>query len=53
VNGKPTDILAAYNAANPTQQLSGTVDWTPQYHLRIDPTPAIPAIMRLFAGPSS
>jgi pectate lyase len=49
VNGQPTDLLAAYNAIN-TPTLSGDVGWTPQYHLMIDPTPAIPALVRLFAG---
>lgn len=50
VNGKPTDLLAAYNAIN-TPTLSGDVGWTPQYHLAIDPTFAVPALVLLFAGP--
>ncbi|HLI69993.1 MAG TPA: pectinesterase family protein [Ktedonobacteraceae bacterium] len=53
VNGVPTDILAAYNTANPSNPLSGSVDWTPQYHLAIDPTQLVPDIVRLFAGASA
>ena len=49
VNGAPTDLLAAYNAIN-TPTLSGDVGWTPQFHLAIDPTPAVPALVLLFAG---
>jgi pectate lyase len=52
VNGAPTDLLAAYNAIN-TPTLSGTVDWTPQYHLQIDPTRLVPDIVQRFAGASS
>lgn len=52
VNGKRTDILAAYNAANSTAQLSGSVNWTPQFHLQIDPTVFVPTIVRRFAGAS-
>lgn len=49
VNGTPTDLLAAYNAIN-TPTLSGDVGWTPQFHLMIDPTPAVPALVQIFAG---
>lgn len=45
VNGQPVDLLAAYNAAH-TPALSGTVGWTPQYHLHIDPTQEVPDIVR-------
>jgi pectate lyase len=50
VNGKPTDLLAAYNAIN-TPALSGDVGWTPQYHLAIDPTFAVSGLVLLFSGP--
>ena len=53
VNGTPTDILAAFNAAHSTTPLSGTVNWTPQFHLQIDPTRLVPAIVRAFAGATS
>ncbi|MFI1361265.1 polysaccharide lyase family 1 protein [Streptomyces sp. NPDC020898] len=29
VNGKATDLVAAYNAANPSKKLKTTVNWTP------------------------
>lgn len=51
VNGTPTDLLAAYNALN-TPTLSGDVGWTPQYHLAIDPTRFVPALVSHFAGAS-
>jgi pectate lyase len=49
VNGMPTNLLDAYNAIN-TPTLSGDVGWTPQFHLAINPTPAVPALVLLFAG---
>jgi pectate lyase len=49
VNGEPTDLLAAYNALN-TPTLGSDVGWTPQFHLRIDPTFAVPPLVLLFAG---
>jgi pectate lyase len=52
VNGQPVDLLAAYNAAN-TPALSGTVDWTPQYHLPINPTQEVPDLVRSQAGAKS
>ncbi len=50
VNGVPTDLLAAYNVTHPSNPLSGSVDWTPQYHLAINPTWLVPIIVRRFAG---
>ncbi len=50
VNGKPTDVLAAYNAAHPTAPLSGTVGWTPQYHLYVFPAQLVPLLVQLYAG---
>lgn len=49
VNGKPVDLLAAYNAIN-TPTLSGDVSWTPQYHLHIDPTQLVPFFVEIYAG---
>jgi pectate lyase len=49
VNGKSLDLVAAYNAAN-DPDLSGSVGWTPQFHLQIDPTPLIPDLVRRYAG---
>ncbi len=50
VNGQPTDILAAYNAAHPTAPLSGNVGWTPQYHLHVFPAQLVPFLVQLYAG---
>jgi len=49
VNGKPVDLLAAYNALN-TPTLSGTVSWTPQYYLPIDATKHVPTLVERNAG---
>lgn len=49
VDNTPTDLLAAYNAIN-TPTLGGDVGWTPQLHLAISPTPAVPVLVLLFAG---
>lgn len=51
VNGAPVDLLAAYNASA-TNLLSGDVGWTPQFHLRIDPTWLVPTLVRQYAGAS-
>ncbi|GLV60125.1 hypothetical protein KDH_69480 [Dictyobacter sp. S3.2.2.5] len=49
VNGKPVDLLAAYNAAN-DPDLTNDTSWTPMYHLAIDPTAAVPGLVQSFAG---
>jgi pectate lyase len=49
VNGKPTDVLAAYNAVN-DPDLSSDVGWTPTLHTRIDPTWAVPRLVTAGAG---
>ena len=49
VNGKPADVLAAYNAVN-DPDLSSDVGWTPTLHTRIDPTWAVPALVHAGAG---
>jgi pectate lyase len=43
------DVVAAYNAAHGTA-LSSDVGWTPTLFVRIDPTPAVPVLVGLFAG---
>jgi pectate lyase len=43
------DVVAAYNAAHGTA-LSPDVGWTPTLFVRIDPTPAVPVLVGLFAG---
>jgi pectate lyase len=49
VNGRPTDVLAAYNAAN-DPDLSSDVGWTPTLHTRIDPTWAVQRLVQAGAG---
>jgi pectate lyase len=49
VNGKPTDVLAAYNAAY-DPDLSSDVGWTPALHTRIDPTWAVEHLVKAGAG---
>ena len=50
VNGKPVDVLAAFNAANPTAQLGSDVGWTPTLHQRVDPTRAVPGLVACGSG---
>lgn len=50
VNGRSTDVLAAFNAANPTLTLGGDVGWTPTLHTRIDPAWLVPVTVALGAG---
>ncbi|MFQ1702815.1 polysaccharide lyase family 1 protein [Loktanella agnita] len=50
VNGKPADLLALYNAANPDKPLADSVDWTPPYAYQL-PDPAELAVsVRKTAG---
>jgi pectate lyase len=49
VNGKPVDLLAVYNAAN-TPQLSNTVNWTPEFHLQVDPASSVEKLVQSNAG---
>jgi len=43
------DVVAAYNAEN-DPDLSTDVGWTPTLFRRIDPTPAVPVLVGIFAG---
>lgn len=48
------DVLNEYNAvASASKQLAPTVDWWPTLFDRIDPTPAVPALVKAQAGPFS
>jgi pectate lyase len=49
VNGRPVDVLAAFNAAN-DPDLGSDVGWTPGLHGRIDPTWLVPILVRAGAG---
>ena len=52
VNFREVDLLAAFNAANPTTPLAGDVGWTPTLRTRIDPPQVLPLTVGLFAGAS-
>lgn len=44
------DLVAAYNAANPTKLFDENVGWVPKLYDRIDPTPSVPALVKAKAG---
>jgi pectate lyase len=50
VNGHPTDILAAYNAANPGAPIGDDTSWVPAYRTHVDPPQAVPALVGRWAG---
>lgn len=49
-NGRPADLVAAWNAANPEAPMASEVDRTPVLHGRIDPVRAVPHLVPLWAG---
>ncbi len=44
------DVLAAYNAANPSAQLSPDVGWAPTLFTSIDPAANVPALVTCVSG---
>jgi len=50
VDKKPTDLLAAYNAAHSTAPLAGDVGWTPTFHGPVDPAQCVPSLVPRNAG---
>lgn len=51
VNGEPVDLVALYNASvGEADRLEDAARWTPTLHGRIDPTWAVPAVVRTGAG---
>ncbi|MFD3518351.1 polysaccharide lyase family 1 protein [Streptomyces sp. NPDC058657] len=50
VNGRPTDLIAAHNAANPTNPLRRDAGWTPTLRSRVDHPKAVPGLVRAQAG---
>jgi pectate lyase len=50
VNGRPVDLLAVYNAANPDAQLGDDAGWTPELRRRVDPVGTIPRLVNAQAG---
>jgi pectate lyase len=49
VNGRPVDVLAAYNATH-DPDLGSDVGWTPELHGKIDRTAAVSDLVRRGAG---
>ncbi|WP_347591210.1 pectate lyase [Streptomyces sp. B6B3] len=50
LNGRPADLLAAYNEANPDAQLGDDAGWTPELRTRIDHPRNLPALIDARAG---
>ncbi|MFW6689681.1 pectate lyase family protein [Streptomyces sp. MAR4 CNX-425] len=50
VNGVPTDLVAAHNAANPDTPLQCGAGWTPELRTRVDHPRAVPGVVRARAG---
>ncbi|MFE1317405.1 polysaccharide lyase family 1 protein [Kitasatospora phosalacinea] len=50
VNGTTTDLVAAWNAANPAKQLGADAGWTPVLRTKVDPAAAVPGKVRAGAG---
>lgn len=50
VNGRPADLLAAYNAAHPEAPLGTDAGWTPTLRARLDHPRALPALLARHAG---
>ncbi|RKN42430.1 pectate lyase family protein [Streptomyces hoynatensis] len=50
VNGEPTDLLAAYRAANPGSDLGDDSGWTPELRARVDDPRRVPALVDEGAG---
>jgi pectate lyase len=50
VNFRRTNLLAAFNAANPETPLTGDVGWTPTLRTRVDPPAILPLTVAFLAG---
>jgi pectate lyase len=50
VNGRPADLLGAYNAANPDAPLGDDAGWTPELRPRVDNPRAVPRLVAAHAG---
>ncbi|MDT0347148.1 pectate lyase family protein [Streptomyces litchfieldiae] len=50
VNGRPVDLLAAYNAANPDAPLGDDAGWTPELRPSVDHPRAVPRLVDAHAG---
>lgn len=50
LNGKPVDLTALHNAANPTEAVGNNVGWTPSFFNEIKPTQEVPQYVKANAG---
>ncbi|MEU6389861.1 pectate lyase [Streptomyces sp. NPDC046939] len=50
VNGTETDLIAAYNAANPSAPLASGAGWTPVLRMRVDPAEVVARVVGRGAG---
>ncbi|MFJ8823517.1 polysaccharide lyase family 1 protein [Streptomyces sp. NPDC102467] len=50
VNGARTDLVGAYNAANPATPLSSGAGWKPTLRTQVDPAKAVPRVVARGAG---
>ncbi|MDT0319175.1 pectate lyase family protein [Streptomyces millisiae] len=50
VDGRPVDLLAAYNAANPDAPIGAGAGWTPTLRSRVDHPVVVPALVGVWAG---
>ncbi|WP_329115431.1 pectate lyase family protein [Streptomyces sp. NBC_01465] len=50
VNGRATDVLAAYNTANPTALLGGDAGWVPALRTKVDSAKNVPCTVDREAG---
>lgn len=50
VNGAGTDLIGAYNAANPTAPVASGAGWTPTLRTHVDPAKAVSRVVARGAG---
>ncbi|MEU2632207.1 pectate lyase, partial [Kitasatospora sp. NPDC007106] len=50
VDGRPVDLVGAFNAANPATPLGGDAGWTPVLRTAVTPAAAVPAVVGRHAG---
>ena len=50
VNGKVTDLIGAFNTANPTTPLAAGAGWTPTLRAQVSPARAVPWLVSALAG---
>ncbi|WP_431682314.1 pectate lyase family protein [Kitasatospora sp. KL5] len=50
VNGRPADLIAAFNAANPATPLGTDAGWTPVLRREVTPAAAVPGVVGHRAG---